>query len=49
MRVFFKKKLKLNLRICLFSRLLDRELLQIFCKEVPKRVDGCVVIYEDVF
>lgn len=44
----FRRKLKLCLRICLLPRLLSRELLQIFCKEVPKRVAGCVVIYEDV-
>ena len=31
-----------------FPRQLGRECLQIFCKEVPKRVAGCVVIYEDV-
>ena len=44
----FQRNLQLNLRICLLSRLFGGECLQIFCKEVPKRAAGCVVIYEDI-
>ena len=48
MRGFLQRKLKFRLRICSLPRLLSREFLQTFRKEVPKRSVGGVVIYEDI-